>query len=283
MSEPSDHTIKTYRYLRLSMVTLIFMLAASVAIEWWKTGQDCFQTSISAYYYTPVQAIFVGTLISIGVCMVALKGNTDWEDLLLNVGGMLAPAVALVPTPGKGACRSVPMTLRDTPADISNNMSALFVAGALGLAITIGIALKDRRDRRHTMGIVFAALVLGGGIAWFSWNRSGFTTGAHYTAAIALFVCIIAVVVLNARGYGREHMDPQDPRSAFANRYSVIAAAMVVSPVCMALWMWLFGWDHAVLWIEGALIASFAWFWLIQTQELWREGLRLPAGADQDG
>jgi len=34
MAELSEHTIKTYRYLRLAMVTLIVMLAASVAIEW---------------------------------------------------------------------------------------------------------------------------------------------------------------------------------------------------------------------------------------------------------
>ena len=232
MAELSEHTIKTYRYLRLAMVTLIAMLAASVAIEWWQAGRDCFQTSISAYYYTPVQAIFVGMLISIGVCMVALKGNTEWEDILLNGGGMLAPVVALVPTPGKGKCRSVPVTFRDTPADIANNMGALFVAGGLGLAITLCIAiaawrargeLSGRRswDHRQTLGLVVAALVLGGGIAWFSWNRDGFTRGAHYTAAIALFVCIIGVVILNAKGFDRQRQGARRMRLPYANRYSV--------------------------------------------------------------
>ena len=278
MAELSEHTIKTYRYLRLAMATLIVMLAASVAIEWWKAGRDCFQTSISAYYYTPVQAIFVGMMVSIGVCMVALKGNIEWEDILLNGGGMLAPVVALVPTAGKGACRSVPVTFRDTPADIANNMGALFVAGGLAFAITVFLAINARRagtwDRRQTLGLVVAALVFGGGIAWFSWNRDGFMTGAHYTAAIALFVCIIGVVVLNAKGFRRERQASRRSRWAYANRYSVIAVAMVASAVGIGLWKWLVGWDHAVLWIEGVLIVLFATFWLIQTHELWDEGLR---------
>ncbi len=286
MAELSEHTIKTYRYLRLAMLTLIAMLAASIGIEWWQAGRDCFQHSISGYYYTPVQAIFVSTLVAIGVCMVALKGNTEWEDILLNGGGMLAPVVGLVPTPGKGACRSVPVTLRDTPADIANNMGALFFAGGLALAITLGIAVAARRaasgnspgrkpwDHRQTLGQVLALLVLGGGFAWFSWNRAGFSKGAHYTAAIALFVCIIGVAILNAKGFDRRRQGARRMKLPYANRYSFIAVGMVVSAIGMGLWKWLVGWDHAVLWIEGVLIGFFAAFWLIQTQELWHEGLR---------
>ena len=225
MAELSEYAIKTYRYLRLAMLTLIAMLAASITIEWWQAGKDCFQHSISGYYYTPAQAIFVSTLVAIGVCMVALKGNTEWEDILLNAGGMLAPVVAFVPTPGKGTCRSVPVTLRDTPADIANNMGALFVAGGIGLAITIGIAIAAKRaaaksperkpwDQRQTLGLVLAALVLGGGIAWFSWNRPGFIRGAHYTAAIAMFVCIIGVAILNAKGFDRQREGATENQAA---------------------------------------------------------------------
>lgn len=286
MAELSEHTIKTYRYLRLAMLTLIAMLAASIGIEWWQAGRDCFQHSISGYYHTPVQAIFVSTLVAIGVCMVALKGNTEWEDILLNTGGMLAPVVGFVPTPGKGTCRSVPVTFRDTPADIANNMEALFVAGGLALLITLGIAIAARRsgpansperkswDGRQTLGLILSALVLGGGIAWFSWNRAGFTKGAHYTAAIALFLCIIGVAIVNAKGFDRQRQGPRRMRLPYANRYSFIAVGMVMSVVAIGLWKWLVGWDHAVLWIEGVLIAFFAAFWLTQTEELWHEGLR---------
>lgn len=283
MTELDSHTLKTYRYLRLAMVTLVVMLAVSVVIEWAMTDPGCFQTSISAYYYTPVQGVFVGSLVSIGACMVVLKGNTEWEDILLNLGGMLASAVALVPAPDKGECRSVPMSLRDTPADIVNNMSALLAAGFLGLAVTVGIALAARRagaghrqpwDRRHTVGMVAAALVLGAGLAWFALDRSGFVAGAHYTAAIAFFVCIVGVVVLNARGYGDRLVAVTNPKRAYANRYLAIAVAMVASAAGMGVWKWLVGWDHALLWIEGTLIALFAVFWVSQTHELWNQGVR---------
>jgi len=35
------------------MVALVVGLGVSIAFEWWKVDPDCFQTSISAYYYTP--------------------------------------------------------------------------------------------------------------------------------------------------------------------------------------------------------------------------------------
>jgi dipeptide/tripeptide permease len=278
MSALDDYAIKTYRYLRLAMVTLIFLLAVSLAVEWWETGRSCFQTSISAYYYTPVQAILVGVLISIGVCMIALKGNTGREDILLNVGGMLAPAVALVPTPGAGDCRSVAASVQDTSANIANNMTALFVTGAIGLLLAIGLLVKDRhRDRLSWWGAGVTFVVLVGGFIWFVSYRAGFTEGAHYTAALALFACIIGVVGSNAL---RSRSDSRDPRKAkaFTIRYAAIAVGMLVSLLGMGLWKWLVGWDHAVLWIEGTLIVLFAAFWIIQTFEMWDEGVRGEAG-----
>jgi hypothetical protein len=44
--------------------------------------------------------------------------------------------------------------------------------------------------------------------------------------------------------------------------------------VLMGGYAWLFDWDHAVLWIEGVLITLFAIFWILQTKELWGEGIR---------
>ena len=81
----------------------------------WSGGPPagCLQPSISAYYYTPVGAVFIGVLVTMGVCLVALKGNTDGEDVLMNLAGMLAPGVAFIPTPDAGTCRSAPLaTLR---------------------------------------------------------------------------------------------------------------------------------------------------------------------------
>ncbi|MFI6674675.1 hypothetical protein [Kribbella sp. NPDC050470] len=284
MAEPAGYSIKTYRYLRMAMVAMVVLLAASLVIEWSKTNPRCLQTSISAYYYTPVQAIFVGGLIAIGVCMVVLKGNTEREDILLNVAGILAPVVALVPTPGPGRCRSVPMVLGDTAANVANNMLALFVVGVPCLVVTAVFVLRARwsredRNPMYLVGFAVALALFGGGVAWFFADRAGFIANAHYAAALVMFACIIAVVVVNAQEFRRkqhraEHHRAPETKPVPANRYSAIAIAMVVVPLAFWAWKAIFGWEHLVLWIEGALITLFATFWIIQTQELWDEGVR---------
>lgn len=104
----SIDSVKTWRYLRLSMVGVVAALAAAVLYEHFQIKErDCFQTSISAYYYTPASSVFVAALVSIGVAMVCLRGSNRREDLLLNLAGMFAPIVAFVPTPGPGTCWSV--------------------------------------------------------------------------------------------------------------------------------------------------------------------------------
>ncbi|MEU4192100.1 hypothetical protein AB0E69_09390 [Kribbella sp. NPDC026611] len=279
MPVPGGYSIKTYRYLRMAMVAMIVLLGAALVIEWSKTDPHCLQTSISAYYYTPVRAIFVGALITIGVCMVVLKGNTEPEDILLNVAGILAPVVALVPTPGQGRCHSVQMGISDAAANVSNNMGALFAIGAPCLVLTTIFVIRDRitnPDRwtpMYVLGLAVAVVLFGGGLAWFFADRDGFIGHAHYAAAIVMFACIVVVVLVNAEQFRRKQRKHAVAHSP-ANRYSVIALAMVLGPAAMVGWKALFGWDHAVLWIEGALILLFAAFWLSQTQELWNEGIR---------
>lgn len=275
MPDLDIHATKTFRYLRLAMVSLLFMLEVSVVVEWSKTDPHCWQTSISAYYYTPVQAIFVGTLIAIGVCMIALKSKLEREDMLLNIGGMLAPVVALVPTPGRGRCWSVEMAAQETDANIVNNITAFFIAGgaAVVIALVLLVIATDRK-RIHVLSLAISLVALGAGIAWFAGNRDGFIKGAHYTAALPLFICIVGVVILNARGFGRRRGASAQNRQPYANRYAVIAGLMLLSVIVMLPSKWLFDWAHAVLFIEGALILLFAVFWVMQTVELWDEGLR---------
>jgi hypothetical protein len=123
------------------MVGAVVLLAASIAIE--RSKVDCWQTSISAYYYTPVRAIFVGSMIAVDLSLIVYKGRA-WEDVCLNFAGMLAPVVAVVPTTDVGRCWSVapsplPVNADGSLADwvvtnIDNNIYALLIAGALALA-----------------------------------------------------------------------------------------------------------------------------------------------------
>jgi hypothetical protein len=273
--------LKTYRYLRLAMVHLVLLLFVAVGVEWWQTGRRCFQDSISAYYFTPVQSVFVGALVAIGICMVVLKGNTEWEDLLLNLGGMLLPVVAFVPVPEEGTCRSVPVLLRDTPADVANNVTALLVTGGVALVVLVAVLLRSGTDprmtRTHRVGTTVAAGTLVAGTAWFALDRQGFVAAAHYVAAVGMFACIVGVVALNARSFRVTRATAVAPtRRDFVNRYAVIAVLMVLSVAVMGLVALVVTWQHWLLWVEGTLITLFAVFWLSQTQELWNVGLRGP-------
>ena len=280
MADSALHAIKTYRYLRLAMVVLVAGLAASLAVEWREVGYDCLQTSISAYYYTPVRAFFVSALLAIGVCLVVLKGNNELEDSLLNVAGMLAPVVALVPTPGEGSCSSAPGAAEDASAAIFNNMVALFALGLLGLVVTAALLSKDTRagvpTGRSWWGVAASTVLWLAAVLFFWQQRDVFDRTAHYAAAIAMFVCIIAVVVLNAVGFGRQLQERGQAAGgrAYVNRYLSVAVAMGVGVGLMLLWALVTEWEHLVFGLEALLIALFAVFWLVQTSELWGRGLR---------
>lgn len=266
--EDQDYAIKTWRYLRLAMVALFVGLIVSIVFEWWKVDQECLQTSISAYYYTPVHGYFVGALVSIGVCLFCLKGSTDAEDVLLNFAGMFALVVALVPTPDTGYCASVLGTAQDRDVNIANNVTALLAVGGLGLLILIG-ALKNR----HTAPLEFVAYVIGVGVlaatAFFFWEeRESFVRNTHWIAAVLMFICILVVVCINARDSRR-----RTQRNLGATAYAVVAVAMVASSIGIYI-AGRMGWDHWIIAIEFALIVLFIGFWLIQTVELWNQGLR---------
>ena len=144
--------VKSYRYLRLSIVVVVLALLASVLIE--RSKVSCWQGSISAYFYTPVQAVFVSALVVIGVSLVAIKGSTDWEDVLLNLAGVLAPLVAFVPTsPPTVSCSSIEVVAGDATPYIDNNVLAFADRWRRGdghrLRRGQGDPHADRRGRRR--------------------------------------------------------------------------------------------------------------------------------------
>ena len=263
----STHEVTTYRYLRLAMVLLVVALFAAVLHEVVAQGGDCLQTSLSEYWYTPAQAVVVGSLVAIGVCMVALKGNSAHEDFALNVAGMLAPVVALVPTSGPGGCATVAVDAAERAAATANNVTTLAVVGALALVAALWLAWRRLRTR-SVLGFAVMAALMGALYGWFRLGRDSFVEHAHTVAALALFGFIVAVVLMNAWGFAVERS------GRFTNRYAVIAALMVGTLVVLGGAALFTAWAHAVLWLETLLIALFAVFWLLQTVELWHAGVR---------
>lgn len=261
--------IKTWRFLRLAIVGLVGGLAFSVAYERIDGSADCWQTSISGYYYTHAQPYFVAALVAVGVCMFCLKGNTEAEDVLLNLAGMFAPVVALVPTTDLGGCGTMLGKRADRIANVDNNMWTLIVVGAAALAI-LAVLTKGRAPSRPALvGYLVAAGVWLLTTAVFIADRDWFRHKAHFVAAAAMFACIIAVVWINSFEFGKTGK----AASAFRNQYAFIAWGMGSSLVMVPIGL-IWDWPYWVIVLEAAVIILFALFWGLQTKELWGKGLR---------
>jgi hypothetical protein len=249
------------------------MLAASVLFER-SQAPGCWQTSISAYYYTPGRPVLIGVLLAIGLSLIVIKGR-KWEDFFLNLGGMLAPVVALVPTSDVGTCASARETSdADAPAGelapwildgVRNNVWALLVTGLLALVLVVLVserrtgsvraaATPTDRAGRVTISLFLTILLVIGGVGLYLWT-DWFEGYAHGTAAVVMFFFLFVVVFINWR---RKTV-------RYPVLYGVVAAGMAISvPVSF-----LFG-NHQLLALEVLEIGWFAVFWMAQTVEGWQ-------------
>jgi hypothetical protein len=283
---PAVAAVRSYRYLRLAMVAMVLGLAVAVVHEVLRTG--CWQTSLSGYYYTPVQNLFVGALVAIGVCLVSLKGNTDSEDVLLNFAGICAPFVALVPIHDPGPCGVVTGDL-NRDLNIANNVVALLAVFGAALAALAALWWHNRGraddepppTRIELLGYAESVLLFLAAVAVFRLQPEWFDRYGHPVAAIAMFVFVFVNVVVNAVNLYYERRGTDAPVRRL-NRYTWIALAMVVCVVGSVLLGWR-GVEHWLLVIEAGLIGSFAVFWGLQTWELWDQGLRTDPAREVPG
>jgi hypothetical protein len=211
---------KTYTFLRLTLVALLVGLGVAVIWQTYRQGWQILD-SVSAYYYTPAQPIFVGSLIGLGACMIALRGENTPEEVFLNLGGMFAAGVAVVPT-SRGAdyrtaieackqpdtprtdCPTVRALEQATRANIENGLVALLVVAALALAATWFLASRDTSPGGGTRSLAFrwgfwtSVAVVAVTAVLLVTNLDFIVANYHFISAIALFVCIVAVAVSNA-------------------------------------------------------------------------------------
>lgn len=271
------HAMATYRYLRLGIVVAVFVLIAGLIVERIEAG--CLKSSISAYFYSPVRSLLVGALVAIGLCLIAIRGRTDSEEVLLNLAGMFAPIVALVPTtPSRDDCPS-PVATDPASTDaaplpewvtalIDNNVVAYFVVAGLVVVALIVWWVAVGRWRRTASWflrsvLIYTGLVLAGSIGYLTSDR--FKEYAHWLAAVAMFVCFFCVVVGSARRWRTD-------APAYAAAYRSVWRAMILAALAIGGWKLLDDhasgfptWDEEIYWLEIAEIFLFALFWGIQT------------------
>lgn len=339
MPVKSTEQAKSYRYLRVAIVGLLVALAVAVAYQ--SVRQGSLLASVSAYYYSPAQSVFVGALIGLGVSMIALQGMDNAEDTFLNLGGIFAILVAIVPT-GRGAdfdtavracqkasgvfltqptsknlaCPTVLALQKTARANVENNMATMLIVGFLSLVLA-GIILFNGRTAKSAApgrrwvyaGFSVAALLWLCGLTAIVISSDWLAAHGHPIAASSLSVCILAVVVVNARrrqekpavamanvlrrtqrpapavASDRRHLQKPSWRgilkSIRASRYTWIAIFMVlVVAVLVPLWLTNV---ISLFWVEISVAGMFVLFWIVQTFDLERQDKRpstpLPATA----
>jgi hypothetical protein len=270
-----DITLDTYRYLRGGMAVMIVMLGAAVIGE--RLTATCWQTSISAYYFTTAHSIFIAALCALGAQFIVYKGSSDTEDVLLTLAGILAFIVAMVPT-----TRPVLLCGRyGLPAEyeikhaITNNVWAVVIALVIARVVSWWLYRRTNTARpKSVLGTVSTYIlraVMALGLVALVFFRNWFDSNAHGVAAVIMFLAIIATVVTTAFLVGRQDDAKSPHRHLYYMLYQGIAAAMIVTLIAVVvLHFALDSWNHWVIVVETALILEFTVYWVVQTIELWR-------------
>ncbi len=287
-AHPRDITLDTYRYLRGGMAVMIVMLGVATIGE--RLTASCWQTSISAYYFTSAHAMFVAALCALGVQFIVYKGSSDTEEVLLTLAGILAFIVAVVPT-------TRPVLLcghYDLPADynvkhaVTNNVWAVVIALVVARAVSWWLYQRTNttvpKSVLGTASMYLLRVIATIGFASFIFCPDRFASNGHGIAAIIMFLAIITTVVTTAFLVSRQDDAKCPHRHLYYLLYQGIAAAMIVTLIAVVmLHLVLDRWNHWVIVVETALILEFTIYWVIQTVELWRTPNRfeLLPNADQ--
>jgi hypothetical protein len=287
MDNPSAE-LETYRALRLGMVGGGLLLGTGVVGYIISVGMRI-PPSVSATFYTPIQTIFTGTLILVGLALVAVKGRPGWENTLLDVAGVLIPMVAFVPTPIQDATcvpagkDCVPLPLVE---GVGLNVGAYLVLGLVALGYLwlrrLLEGTNQEWDGPTTRGIATVTGVWLLVAAIFFFARPQFLQFAHYASAISFFVILGVVVFINASYTAPVDPAIDKPASWYRGWYRVIAWLMVAFALFGVVVFLVTGTQNfvytetsqpfpVIFWVEVVLLTLFVLYWVLQTVELWNQ------------
>ena len=90
--------VVSYLTLRKALGYLGLLMPIIVRLGAYYFEQIPSNESISAYYYTEMRDVFVGTLAAIGVFLFCYRGPDTQDNVLTNIAGLSAVAIGLFPT-----------------------------------------------------------------------------------------------------------------------------------------------------------------------------------------
>lgn len=293
--DPATTAQKTHRYLRLSLVFVVFALLTSVAIETIVLSWEPFSfgweplPSISHYFYTPARNVFVGALIAASLALLALSGRNR-STILLDIAALFAPLIALIPTgidpehPINGlTCAGIEECV---PAPYVDDVRAGVMTYAV-VVISVVIAMAAIRTKRRIVtpgaalvsaiavvsAVVVASLAFIPGLNTdFPFNFWPYPPSIHFAVTLIFFGIFAAVPILHSRGPVDESETP--PTGRQKNIYRWVAGLMIADLLMLVTAFALreqLGSFPLVLIGEAAALALFAWFWWVQTFQRWAD------------
>jgi hypothetical protein len=268
-------TLAIYRDLRVGMVVIMVMLAASLVIDTISAMHP--QSTLSAYYYTSAHSIFIAALLALSTLFFVYKGSSDTEDALLTLAGVSTLIAALVPQgrPNPFREKFLPQDYHIEPV-IQRNVWAVVVALVLGwLLMWWQHRHNDTQPIRSALGTVslyiLRLIVLLGLITLVIPHfRPLFNRYAHGLAGFLMLFAFIVTVFQTAYLVGQEKKSPH--RHRYQVFYWVIAVLMLVTLIAVATLQIVrphLMKDFEIIVLESTLILEFAAYWVGQTIELW--------------
>lgn len=275
----------TYLTLRRTMTWLAIVFPIALFIV--GTAQEGeLRGSWSAYYYGPplTMEIFVGSLITIGTCLIVYSGLTPRENWLLSLAGLSAIVVAFVPTnecSANGYCSSHEVKDERMAVTVCREQSAGFTCEIIKQpTVSVGVAepLPADADVLALMSHPVASGTQGtylvrycktssneneykcptGPLEWFDGNVS-----IHGIAALSFFVWIAAVAWFCNRHPGGDLRT----RPFYATAYSCLAVLLILLPA-LALLTNFMGSKIGTFVAETLAAWIFAGYWWIRTAEI---------------
>lgn len=283
---PATTPQKTHRYLRLSLVLIVFTLLVSVALQsivvTWEPLIFGWHplASISHAFYTPGRDIFVGALLAASVVLLALSGRSR-ATTLLDVCAVFAPLIAIVPT-GLADTRAIghipcPIMVECIPSeDIGSAKAGIAVYAVVVVAVVITMAVI--RHRTHTpnpaarlvsiIALATAAAVVALAFApalneLFPFNFWP-VASIHFAVTLVFFGVFAAVPILYAGGPLEPGETPPTPRQRSIYRW--IAGLLIADLLLLVVALFFrqaFGETPVVLVGEAVALILFAAFWWV--------------------
>ena len=172
--ELQNHIMGTYFGLRVGLVAIGIALPLVVLFAGGVLHHVWLESSISQYYHTQglsyltTRDFFVGSLFAVGACLYLYKGFSTKENVALNLAGVFALLVALLPT-------AAPLTDRTIISTLHGTSAVLFF-----LCIAY-VSLFRSRDTIHLLPLA----------------KQGRYEWAYFLAGLAMIASPLAAVVLS--------------------------------------------------------------------------------------